>query len=132
MTISGLTWGAVALGGAIGAVARFGLGLAFLRALGPAFPYGTLSANAAGSFAMGLLATSLMTRSLDDPARAFFAIGLLGAFTTFSSFSFEAFALARDRSLMIAGGYVVASVALSLGGLCLGVLIARRFWGTGA
>lgn len=97
-------WIAVAAGGAIGAMARHGVSRLSLHWLGPNFPWGTLTANVAGSFAMGLIIVWLSTREPASPAlRAFLTVGLLGAFTTFSTFSLDVVALYRDRTLMIAG-----------------------------
>ena len=81
---------AVALGGAIGASLRYGVTLAMVSALGKNFPYATLTVNVLGSFVMGLL-FSLIEHGIvaDLPWRSLFGIGLLGAFTTFSTFSMD-------------------------------------------
>lgn len=129
--VSAGTFGAVALGGAIGAVMRYGVSLAALRFLGGAFPYATLAANVSGSFVMGLIASTIMARPMDDPWRAFLGVGILGAFTTFSTFSLDAALLARDRPMAVAAVYVGLSVVLSLGGLALGLMLARRMAGVG-
>lgn len=120
-------WLAVAAGGALGAVARHGVSRAALHWLGPNFPWGTLTANVAGSFVMGLVIVWLSAREPAAPAlRAFLTVGLLGAFTTFSTFSLDVVTLYRDRTLMIAGAYLGASVILSVGGLLAGLLIGRQ------
>lgn len=119
-------WLSVAAGGAIGAVARHGLSRASMHLLGPNFPWGTLSANVLGSFAMGALIGWLARHEPNPPAlRAFLAVGLLGAFTTFSTFALDAVTLYKDRSLTIAGAYVSASVVLSIFGLVAGLMAMR-------
>ncbi len=119
---------AVAAGGALGAMARFGVSRTALHLLGPNFPWGTLFANIVGSFSMGLLIVWLAAREPSSPAlRAFLTVGLLGAFTTFSTFSLDVVTLYRDRTLMIAGAYLLASVILSVGGLFAGLALGRQF-----
>ncbi len=117
---------AVGAGGAIGAIARFGVSRAAFHLLGPNFPWGTLTVNAFGSFAMGAIIVWLARHEPQTTAmRAFLTVGLLGAFTTFSTFALDAMTLAKDRSLTIAGVYVGASVALSIGGLVAGMISMR-------
>lgn len=119
-------WAAVAGGGALGALARYGVSAAALRAFGPGFPYGTLIVNAAGSFLMGVLIVWLSEREAATQAlRAFLAVGVLGAFTTFSAFSLETVSLLRDGKISLAAVYVAASIVLSVGGLFLGLVAAR-------
>ncbi len=116
----------VAAGGAIGALLRHVSGTAALRLLGPAFPWGTLLVNVAGSFAMGLLIGILARMSSGGEAvRLFLATGVLGGFTTFSAFSLDAVALYERGELAAAGGYVIASVALSIAALALGLALVR-------
>jgi CrcB protein len=77
---------------------------------------------------MGLLIVWLAAREPSSPAlRAFLTVGLLGAFTTFSTFSLDVVTLYRDRTLMIAGAYLLASVILSVGGLLAGLALGRQF-----
>ena len=118
---------AVALGGALGAVGRYlvaGLAGAWL---GAAFPLGTLAANVAGSFLMGVLIEATALAWSPSPAlRAMLAVGLLGGFTTFSAFSLDAVALFQRGLPGQAALYVVASVTLSLAGLFAGMLLLRR------
>lgn len=119
-------WLAVAGGGAIGALMRHGVSHASMRLLGPNFPWGTLIANVAGSFAMGALVVWLAQREPNPPAlRAFLAVGVLGAFTTFSTFALDAVTLYRDRAAELAAAYLGASVILSVGGLIAGMAAAR-------
>jgi len=120
-------WLAVAVGGAIGAMGRHGVSRASLHWLGPNFPWGTLAANIGGSFAMGLLIVWLSRHEPQSAAlRAFLVVGVLGAFTTFSTFSLDVVTLYRDRTLMIAGAYLAASIILSVGGLLAGLVIGRQ------
>lgn len=122
----GQIWIAIGLGGALGAMARHGVGVAAMRLLGPNFPWGTLAVNIAGCFAMGLFIAWLAARE-PHPAllRSFAATGVLGGFTTFSAFALEAMTLWRDRSLTIAGLYVLASVAMSIAALAAGLAAAK-------
>jgi len=125
--MSSTIWLAVAAGGAIGAMARHGVSRAALHLLGPNFPWGTLAANICGSFAMGLLIVWLAGREPSSPAlRAFLTVGLLGAFTTFSTFSLDVVTLYRDRTLTIAGAYLIASIVFSVGGLLAGLAAGRQ------
>lgn len=120
-------WVAVALGGAIGAVARFAVSRISMQVLGPNFPWGTLGVNIIGSFAMGLLITWFAAKEPTSPAmRAFLTVGILGAFTTFSTFSLDVVTLYRDRTIFDAGGYLLASVVLSISGLLLGLVLGRQ------
>ncbi|WP_425408828.1 fluoride efflux transporter CrcB [Hyphococcus sp.] len=125
--MSGTIWIAVGAGGALGAMARHGVSRAALHWLGPNFPWGTLAANVAGSMIMGLVIVWLSAREPASPAlRAFLTVGLLGAFTTFSTFSLDTVTLYRDRTLMIAALYLGASVIFSIGGLLAGLFIGRQ------
>lgn len=125
--MNGSVWLAVAAGGAFGAMARHGVSKIALHFLGPNFPWGTLAANVAGSFAMGLLIVWLSAREPSSTAlRAFLTVGLLGAFTTFSTFSLDVVTLYRDRTVMIAAAYLLASVILSVSGLVAGLALGRQ------
>jgi CrcB protein len=113
----------VALGGALGSVTRYACSGLALRWFGAQFPWGTLFVNVSGSFAIGVLGALAMhgTRSLaTGDARAFLVVGLLGGFTTFSSFSLETLTLARAGQLGAAGANVLASLALCLLAVWLG------------
>jgi fluoride exporter len=115
----------VAIGGATGSVARYLTGIAMTRLLGPAFPWGTITVNILGSFAIGILA-ELVARKLSAPVelRLLLVVGFLGGFTTFSSFSLDTLSLFEKGEGVAALAYVGASVILSLaaafGGLALG------------
>lgn len=113
----------VALGGALGASARYVTGLAAARLLGAGFPYGTLAVNLIGSFVMGL-AFVLVAQSGAKSA-PFLMTGVLGGFTTFSAFSLDAFQLYERGAFGAAALYVTASVGLSLVALVIGIIVAR-------
>lgn len=113
----------VALGGALGSAARYGCASLAARWIGPTLPWGTLFVNVAGSLAIGFLATLMAPdgRLLASPdTRAFVLIGILGGFTTFSSFSIETLNLARDGEWLWASSNVVGSVVLCLAAVWLG------------
>jgi CrcB protein len=114
-----LIW--VALGGAVGATARHLLSVAGVALLGEAFPYGTLLCNVAGSTAIGWLAVSLEHES----AKAFWIIGVLGGFTTFSSFSLQTWRLIEQDAFGLAALYAALSFALCLAGVAFGLVLAR-------
>lgn len=122
-----LTFLQVGLGGAIGAVLRFGTGLAVLRLAGPGFPLGVLTVNILGSFLMGVFAIYAFHRDVQH-LNPFVMTGILGGFTTFSAFSYEAFTLYERGEIAQAGLYVALSVVLSIAGLAAGVVVARAIW----
>lgn len=122
-------WLAVAAGGALGAMMRHAVNGAALRFFGPSFPWGTAIANVAGSFAMGLLIAWLAGREPHPAAlRAFLAVGLLGAFTTFSTFALDVVTLYREKAIAGAAIYLAGSVILSVCGLMAGLLAGRAIW----
>jgi len=117
----------VAIGGAIGSVLRYGTGVAVGSVWRDPFPLGTLLINIAGSAIMGLF-VGLMSRMLpawQNDARLFFAVGVLGGFTTFSSFSLDAIAMLERGDLVPAAIYVVVSVAGGLFALWLALQLMR-------
>jgi CrcB protein len=118
-----LTW--IAIGGACGALARYGLSLAVQRAAGGVFPWGTACVNLLGSLLIGVLAAAADERIVPEPFRALLMIGLLGALTTFSTFSFDALRLIQDRQYALAAGYVAGSVVAGLALATAGFLAAR-------
>lgn len=125
--MNGFIWLAIAAGGAIGAMARHGVSRIAFHLLGANFPWGTLSANTLGSFAMGMAIIWLSRHEPQSAAmRAFLTVGMLGAFTTFSTFSLDVVTLYRDRTLTIAGAYLAASIILSLFGLITGLTVGRQ------
>jgi len=111
----------VALGSALGGVARFLMQYAFASWVGLSFPWGTLCVNALGCFAIGLT-YGLTEHSL---ARHFIGVGILGGFTTFSSFSFETLALMQNERPGAALAYVGLSVGVCLVVVWLGWLLAQ-------
>ena len=117
----------VGIGGAIGAMARHGVGLASIRALGPGFPYGTLIVNILGSFLMGILIAWLVRRTggSSNEIRLFLATGFLGGFTTFSAFSLDTIVLYERGEIGIALFYVFASVVASVLALIAGLWLIR-------
>ena len=118
---------AIAAGGASGALLRYWVSNSVHWMLGRGFPYGTLVVNVVGSLAMGFLYIWLLDRVATGPAtRAFLLIGLLGAFTTFSTFSIETLNLIESGHLIKAILNVVLSVSVCVGAAALGVYIARQ------
>lgn len=123
----GLIVVAVAIGSALGGVARYGLSGVFARAFGETFPWGTLVVNVTGSFLIGVVATLTGPdgRVLVSPvARQFWLIGIFGGFTTFSAFSLQTLSLAQDGEWLRAGGNVALSVGLCLVFVWLGAALA--------
>jgi CrcB protein len=118
---------AVAVGGMIGAVARYLVYVAAGHLLGTGFPYGTLIVNVVGSFAMGvLIETMALVWSTSTEVRLFLATGSLGACTTFSSFSLDFAVLYGRRDYGLCGLYTIASLAFSIGALFAGLHLMRR------
>ena len=117
----------VALGGAIGAALRFLTGVGILRLIGPGFPVAVMGVNVFGSFMMGLFVVFATQRGVAQ-LNPFVMAGLLGGFTTFSAFSLEAVSLFERGAMGQFLAYVVMSVVLSIGGLMLGLMIARGIW----
>ena len=117
----------VGAGGALGAMSRYGFSVLVGRLWPMSFPLATLLINIIGSLAMGLF-VGLMARLLptwQNEARLFVAVGILGGFTTFSSFSLDAIVLIERGEMLQAIGYVLLSVVLCLIGLYLGLLVTR-------
>jgi CrcB protein len=116
----------IAAGGAIGSVLRHYAGKGALALFGAAFPYGTLFVNVAGSFAMGVL-VSLFANTLNptQEMRAFLTVGLLGGFTTFSSFSLDVATLYERGEIGTAALYVALSFVLSFAGIFAGMFLVR-------
>ena len=115
-----------AAGGALGAGARHLVNTAMLAWLGPGFPWATLTVNVVGSLLMGILVQALMPFDGGAPAlRTFLATGILGGFTTFSAFSFDAWVLYERQQHLALAVYVMISVLLSIAGLVLGMALVR-------
>ena len=115
----------VALGGAIGASARYLTSVAAMRLIGPGFPWATLFVNVVGSFLMGVIVVLLAREGGTRAAGPFLMTGLLGGFTTFSAFSLDAVTLYERGAIGTAALYVSASVVLSLAALFAGLAAAR-------
>ncbi len=117
----------VFLGAGIGGALRHGVNVVALRLLGSDFPFGTLTVNVVGSLCIGLLTGIFALKS--DPGlnwRLFLITGVLGGFTTFSTFSLDAALLYERGQLALAAVYIAGSVAAALGGLFAGLFIVRQ------
>ncbi|MBC8426022.1 fluoride efflux transporter CrcB [bacterium] len=118
---------AIAAAGALGAVARYGIAGLVHRYAGLRFPVGTLAVNVLGCFLLGLLASLSLERwSVGPTTRAALLVGLLGAFTTFSAFSYETLVLMREGTIWRAALNVGLSVLLCLAAAWGGVAAAAR------
>lgn len=116
---------AIFTGGALGTVARYGLAGWVYGRVGSTFPWGTLSVNLTGSFALGLVLPLLDARSASTTVAGFVTVGCIGAFTTFSTFAYEAVMLLRDGERRKAAAYVGMSAGLGLLSIAAGVTIAQ-------
>ncbi|UHD15826.1 fluoride efflux transporter CrcB [Thiocapsa bogorovii] len=117
---------AIAAGGALGALARYGMSSAVYAWFGRGFPWGTLAVNLLGSFLMGLLFVLLIERLSWAPEwRGAILIGFLGAFTTFSTFSIETLNLLEDGAMLTAFLNMVVSVWLCILVCWVGVILGR-------
>jgi CrcB protein len=115
----------VSLGGAVGTAARYMLSVGLLRALGPAFPYGTLAVNVIGSLLLGIIMQAgLDTTILSPTARVVLGTGVMGGFTTYSTFNYETLKSLQDGAWLIAfanlGATVLGCLAAGLLGFSLG------------
>ncbi|HFC76646.1 MAG TPA: fluoride efflux transporter CrcB [Candidatus Moranbacteria bacterium] len=117
---------AIAIGGAVGALLRFWVSSGVYYILGKEFPYGTLAVNILGSFLMGFLYILFLERVISSELRAIVLIGLLGAFTTFSTFSIETMNLLLDGEQTKALLNIFLSVSFCLLATWLGMLLARQ------
>ena len=117
----------IAIGGAFGAVFRYGASLSVYALLGRGFPYGTLFVNVTGSLLMGVLSVLFLERySIDPEWRAAILVGLLGSFTTFSTFSMETLLLLEQGDISRASLNIVLSVIICLIAVWAGVIIGRQ------
>ena len=117
----------VFLGGGIGAALRRRFNLAFARVLGTAFPYATLFENASGSIVVGMLVAVFAFRSgIPHHWQLFLTTGILGGYTTFSTFSLDVALLYERGQVGLAALYVLLSVVLSIGGLFAGLALVRN------
>jgi len=117
---------AVALGGAIGSVGRYLVGIGSTQFFGLGFPWGTLIVNVLGSFLIGVFAELFALRwDLSQAGRVFLTVGFCGGFTTFSTFSLDAYLLVERGEMWLAAAYMTASVVLSVGALFAGLQLIR-------
>ncbi len=122
----------VAIGGALGSVARFWVNGFISEKYGATFPWGTLAINVTGSFVIGIIgALAIPEGRMDSPSRQFatqfLMIGICGGYTTFSSFSLQTLNLLREREWLYAGGNVILSVTLCMIAVWLGWLLGDIF-----
>jgi CrcB protein len=116
----------IALGGAVGALLRYGVDTTVTRWTGAAFPFGTLVVNTSGSFVLGLLFALVVERSLLPPeVRPALMIGLLGAYTTFSTWMLESWRLVEDGAYLQAVANLGGSVLLGIAAVTAGLVIGR-------
>jgi CrcB protein len=117
------------LGGAIGAGSRLFVGTLIARWYSAIFPLGTFVINVTGSFLIGLLMMLFFNRlSVHANWRLFLVTGILGGYTTFSSFEWEMFTAWRGGAVAVAALYAASSVVLGLAGVWLGVILCNHFW----
>lgn len=117
---------AVAIGGALGSVARYLVGIGSGHLFGSDFPWGTLIINVAGSFLIGLFTGLFALKwDLSQASRIFLVVGICGGFTTFSTFSLDAYFLMERGEMIAAGSYMIASVVLSVGALIAALHLVR-------
>jgi fluoride exporter len=116
----------VAVGGAIGSVARYLVGVGSGKLFGLDFPWGTLIINVVGSTLIGVFA-GLFALKWDAPQtlRVFLTVGICGGFTTFSTFSLDAYYLIERGQILASALYIVSSVVLSIGGLIAALYLIR-------
>lgn len=116
----------IAIAGAVGALARYGLDGAVSRRAGGAFPWGTFVVNVSGAFLVGFLFTLLTERTTAAPwVRSTITIGFLGSYTTFSTLAFESYRLGEDGARAIAAANALGSLAAGLVAVYLGVVAGR-------
>ena len=119
-------WLYIAIGGAFGAVSRYGVTLGAARLGATGFPYATLTVNVFGSFLIGLFVVWLGGRTeINSALRPLIQVGFLGALTTFSTFSLDALILVEQGRFTQAGLYIVASVLVCLAACFIGLLAGR-------
>ena len=124
-----IQWGilaAVAMGGALGSVVRFELAGMIQPAWWPGFPFGIFAVNILGGFLMGVVVAMAAEKlNMTPETRAFLTTGVLGGFTTFSTFSLDSVMLMQRGAYMQAGAYIAGSVILSIAALLLGLWLVR-------
>lgn len=119
----------VALGGAMGSAARYGVNVLSGKIMGGDFPWHTLTVNVLGSFIMGVLVELMALKlNMGQEMRAFLTTGILGGFTTFSAFSLDFAVLVERKAYLAAGSYAAASVVLSLMAVFAGLALVRALY----
>jgi len=120
----------ISLGGALGTAARYLLSVWLLRTLGPAFPYGTLAVNVIGSFLLGvIMQAGLDTTILSPAARVVLGTGVMGGFTTYSTFNYETLQYLQEGAWAMASLNVATTLLVCLAAGALGVAVARGLLG---
>jgi fluoride exporter len=115
----------VGVGGALGAMSRYLLGQWIAARAVPDFPWGTFAINITGSLLIGFVLGLANTGRISDEARLFLAVGTLGGYTTFSTFSYEALQLLTERSYTAFLGYALGQLTVGLGATWLGLILSR-------
>ena len=116
----------IGCGGFLGAISRYAVASWAVDRFGARFPYGTLIVNVSGSLAIGIILAAVAGRFAPSPElRLLFVVGFLGAYTTFSTFSFETLTLLRNGSYLLATEYVLGNLVLGLGAVSLGFIVGR-------
>tara|TARA_B000000460_G_C21392178_1_gene338629 strand:+ start:150 stop:530 length:381 start_codon:yes stop_codon:yes gene_type:complete len=119
----------IAVGGAIGAVGRYSVMTAVSHLFGAGYPYGTIMVNLIGSFVLGGLVESLKYFSvISNELQVFLIVGVLGSFTTFSTFSMDVVVLMQRNEMFAAGLYILGSFVVSIGGLFLAMILFRQLF----
>jgi CrcB protein len=119
---------AVAAGGALGSVARYLVGIGSGKLFGTGFPWGTLIINVTGSFLIGAFIGLLAAKwDLSQTMRIFLTVGICGGYTTFSTFSLDAYYLIERGQIWASSAYMVTSVGLSVGALIAALRLVREF-----
>jgi CrcB protein len=124
--VANLLW--IASGGAVGALLRYGMVMSVHRVFGSAFPWGTLTVNVVGSLLIGVLWSMAERVSFTAAASAFLFIGVLGAFTTFSTYALESANLFRDGKQLAALMNLLLSNATCIVAVVAGLKIGQYFW----
>lgn len=119
----------VALGGALGASTRYLLGLWIQNRVGPDFPWGTFVINVTGSFLIGIVLGLVNAGTLSAEARLFLAVGVLGGYTTFSSFSYETLELLGDGNIQAFLFNAIGQLVAGLLAVYLGIVLSRSLGG---
>ena len=123
-----MKWFLLAMGGAAGALSRYLLGGLIFQILGTRFPWGTLVVNVIGCLLIGFLGTVAGGKVIENPQlRITLFAGFLGAFTTFSSFSFETWVLFKDGEMGLGGLNVLLSLMLGFFALGIGIFLGKIF-----